>query len=100
MTDVEGSTRMWEERPDVAGPAVARHEELISAVTGDSGGMVLKSKGEVDSTFSVFADARDAARAAVESQRALQREPWPVFFNDPATTEIYTGEAELRADDY
>src|SRR2546423_8159190 len=100
MTDVEGSTRMWEERPDVAGPAVARHEELISAVTGDSGGVLVKSKGEGDSTFSVFADARDAARAAVESQRALQREPWPPDGEIRVRAAIYTGEAELRAGDY
>jgi predicted ATPase/class 3 adenylate cyclase len=100
MTDVEGSTRMWEERPDVASVVVARHEALIGAAVGDLGGKLVKSKGEGDSTFSVFAESSDAARAAVETQRALQREPWPRGGEVRVRTALYTGDAELRGGDY
>jgi predicted ATPase/class 3 adenylate cyclase len=100
MTDVEGSTRMWEERPEVASVVVERHEVLISAGVGDHGGLLVKSKGEGDSTFSVFASSSDAARAAVETQLALQREPWPRGDEVRVRTALYTGDAELRGGDY
>jgi hypothetical protein len=32
MTDVEGSTRMWEERPEVASVVVARHEAPVDMI--------------------------------------------------------------------
>ena len=51
MTDVEGSTRMWEERPEVASVVVARHEGFIGAAVGDLGGTIVKSKGEGETTF-------------------------------------------------
>ena len=100
MTDVEGSTLMWEERPEVASVVVARHEALIGAAVGDLGGELVKSKGEGDSTFSVFAESSNAARAAVETQRALQREPWPRGGEVRVRTALYTGDAELRGGDY
>ena len=100
MTDVEGSTRMWEERPEVASVVVARHEALIGDAVDDLGGTLVKSKGEGDSTFSVFAESSDAARAAVETQRALQREPWPRGGEVRVRTALYTGDAELRGGDY
>jgi predicted ATPase/class 3 adenylate cyclase len=100
MTDVEGSTRMWEEHPEVASVVVARHEVLISAGVGDHGGLLVKSKGEGDSTFSVFASSSDAARAAVETQLALQREPWPPGGEVRVRAALYTGDAELRGGDY
>ena len=46
---------------------MARHEALIGAAVGDLGGKLVKSKGEGDSTFSVFTESSDAARAAVET---------------------------------
>lgn len=77
MTDVSGSTRLWEERPDIAGDVLDRHEAVIETSVLDHGGVMIRSKGEGDSTFSVFTDPSRAASAAVEVQRALRREPWP-----------------------
>ena len=57
MTDVAGSTRMREERPDIAGGVLERHEAVIRTVVHERGGVLIRSKGEGDSTFSVFADA-------------------------------------------
>jgi predicted ATPase/class 3 adenylate cyclase len=100
MTDVAGSTRLWEERPDIAGAVMERHEALIGARVHDQGGVLIRSKGEGDSTFSVFADACGAARAGVEIQRALDREPWPDGAGVRVRAAIYTGEVELREGDY
>jgi class 3 adenylate cyclase len=100
MTDVAGSTRMWEERPDIAGGVLERHEALIRMIVDERGGVLVRSKGEGDSTFSVFASACGAVSAAVEIQRTLQCEPWPEGANVRVRAASYTGEAELRAGDY
>jgi predicted ATPase/class 3 adenylate cyclase len=100
MTDVAGSTRMWEEQPDVVGAVLERHEALIRSCVHAEGGVLIRTKGEGDSTFSVFADACPAARAGVEIQRALQREPWPAGVGVRVRAAIYTGEVQLRDGDY
>ncbi len=100
MTDVEGSTRLWEEHPDIAGAVIERHDSLIATAVGDSGGMLIKSKGEGDSTFSVFEDACDAVIAAAELQRTLRRESWPRGGDIRVRAALYTGDAELRDYDY
>jgi predicted ATPase/class 3 adenylate cyclase len=100
MTDVSGSTRLWEERPDVAGAVLERHEVLIETSVLDHGGVLIRSKGEGDSTFSVFADPSGAATAAVELQRALRRERWPDGAAVRVRAALYTGEVQLREGDY
>jgi class 3 adenylate cyclase len=100
MTDVAASTRMWEERPEVAGAVLERHEALIRALVHRRGGRLIQSRGEGDSTFSVFADACEAARAAVEIQRALRRESWPDGATVRVRTALYTGEVERRYSHY
>src|SRR5919202_1739574 len=37
FTDVEGSTRLWEQHPRAMGPAMARHDELIEEVVQRQG---------------------------------------------------------------
>ncbi len=100
LTDVAGSTRMWEEHPDIAGHAIERHDQLIGTAVGERGGVLIKSKGEGDSTFSVFEDACDAVAATVELQRALGREPWLAGGEVRVRAALYTGAAELRDGDY
>ncbi len=100
MTDVAGSTRMWEERPDIAGGVLERHEAVIRTIVHERGGVLIRSKGEGDSTFSVFADACGSVIAAVEIQLALQREPWPDGADLRVRAASYTGDVELREGDY
>lgn len=100
MTDVAGSTRMWEERPDIAGGVLERHEALIRTLVHEQGGVLMRGKREGDSTFSVFANPCGAVRAGVEIQRALQREPWPDGVDVRVRAASYTGEVELREGDY
>ena len=100
LTDVESSTRLWEERPEAAGAVMDRHEALIQAAVLAAGGRFLKHRGEGDSTFSVFADAERAVSAAVELQRSLARETWPHGSPLRVRAALYTGQAELRDGDY
>ena len=49
FTDIEGSTKLWEEHPDAMRQAVMRHEELAQEIVRRHNGRILKSKLEGDS---------------------------------------------------
>jgi class 3 adenylate cyclase len=101
FTDIEGSTRLWEQHPEAMRAALARHDALLTAGIQQHGGGVVKSRGEGDSFFAVFARASDALAAACALQQALLAEPWPVE-GQPLRVRmaLHTGEADLRGDDY
>jgi class 3 adenylate cyclase len=100
LTDIEGSTRLWEEHPDEMRAAVARHDQIVAAAVEGNAGTLVKARGEGDSAFAVFARATDAVAAALELQRTLTAEPWPEGVDVRVRAAVHTGEAELRDDDY
>jgi class 3 adenylate cyclase len=100
LTDIEGSTPLWEAHPDVMASVVARHHELAAEIAEDHGGRMPRSQGEGDSTLSAFARASDAVIAAVSFQRALAAEPWPDGIRLRVRAGIHTGEAQLEQGDY
>jgi class 3 adenylate cyclase len=75
LTDVEGSTRLWEAHHEAMERALARHDRLVSLAVAHHGGRLVKAKGEGDSTFSVFDSPASAVAAAVELQRTVAAEP-------------------------
>ena len=77
LSDIVGSTELWERDPGAMAAALVRHDELIAGAVESHGGRFLKSKGEGDATFSVFESASDAVEAAIAATRALGAEPWP-----------------------
>src|SRR6266508_3853957 len=64
------------------------------------GGAVVKSRGEGDSIFAVFARASDGVAAAADLQRALSQETWPTRRPLRVRMALHTGETELRDGDY
>lgn len=100
LTDIVGSTRLWEEAPGDTDCAVDRHVELIATAVADFGGHLLKPRCEGDSTFSVFARARDGVAAAFAAQQALHHEPWPPGAPLSVRIALHTGEAVERDGDY
>ncbi|MHB8696347.1 MAG: protein kinase domain-containing protein, partial [Solirubrobacteraceae bacterium] len=50
MSDIEGSTGLWERDPPAMAQALVRHDELLAEVIESHGGHFLKSMGEGDST--------------------------------------------------
>src|SRR5262245_60580669 len=77
FTDIEGSTRLWEQHPDAMRQSLVRHDALVETCIGHHGGVVVRPRGEGDSRFAVFASATAAILAAVALQQALQTEAWP-----------------------
>lgn len=100
MTDVEGSTSLWEQHADLAGAVIDLHDTVVEAAVDAAGGFLLKAKGEGDSTFSVFDDAAAALAAGVAMHRGLARQSWPRDLAVRIRTAVYTGEAERRDGDY
>lgn len=100
MSDIEGSTRLWESQPTDMAEALVRHDELIAGVVEAHGGRFIKSMGEGDSTTSVFESASRAVKAAIDATRALADQtsldggPIRVRFG------VHTGAAERRREVY
>jgi predicted ATPase/class 3 adenylate cyclase len=69
FTDIEGSTRMWEQDGAAMSRALAAHDALARAAVEGNNGAVIKMIG--DGMYAVFADAVEALRAAVAIQVAL-----------------------------
>ncbi len=99
LTDIEGSTALWEREPHM-GAAVARHDDLVATAVAAAGGTVVKHKGEGDSTFSVFDRPADALAAAVALQRALAEERWSIVAPLRVRIGIDSGPVEERDGDF
>jgi predicted ATPase/class 3 adenylate cyclase len=100
FTDIEGSTRLWEQHPQAMGAALTRHDALAVEIIQQHEGQVVKHRGEGDSFFAVFARAIDALFAATTLQRALCHEPWPADAPLRVRMALHTGDAALRDGDY
>ncbi len=100
LTDIEGSTALWDAHPEPMAKALVCHEDVIAEVVHEHGGRLLKSRGEGDATLSVFAKATDAVAAAAALQRRLRTERWPGDIELPTRVALHTGEAQLRDGDY
>jgi predicted ATPase/class 3 adenylate cyclase/DNA-binding CsgD family transcriptional regulator len=115
LTDVEASTRLWDEHPATMGAVMARHDSLIESATLEAGGSLVRPRGEGDSRFMVFPQASRAVSAALRIQQALRNEDWARLLHpaashpDPSTSGdeslhirigLHTGEADIRDGDY
>jgi WD40 repeat protein/class 3 adenylate cyclase len=100
LTDIEGSTALWEQDPQAMAVALVRHDDLIARAVEGRGGRFLRSMGEGDSTFSVFDSAAQALEAAIAATEALAGEDWPGQLHLPVRFGLHTGEAERRGSDY
>jgi predicted ATPase/class 3 adenylate cyclase len=96
LTDIEGSTGLWETSSRDMAVAVARHYELLDAAVAANRGVRPVEQGEGDSVVAAFSLASDALAAALDAQRALNREAWPVATPVRVRMAVHTGEAELR----
>ncbi len=100
LTDIVGSTSIWENAPDEMPGSLERHNRILQEAVETNGGVFLKAKGEGDSTFSVFAKATDAVAAARDAQTALLHEPWPASTPVRVRMAVHTGESVERDGDY
>jgi len=69
FTDIESSTRLWEQHPELMAEAVATHDKMLRGAVESHSGRVVKSTG--DGIFATFESPLCALGAAIEIQRAL-----------------------------
>ncbi len=74
FTDLESSTRLWEQDPEAMRDALAHHDELLRRAVEAHHGDVIKGTG--DGVHAVFATADTAVSAAVDGQQALRGASW------------------------
>ncbi len=98
FTDIEGSTRLWEQQREAMSVAVAAHDATLRAVVEGAGGSVVKTTG--DGMLAAFDRAESALSAAVEAQRALSRQAWPTKGPLTVRMAVHTGTAEARDGDF
>ncbi|OBF85024.1 transcriptional regulator [Mycobacterium sp. 852002-51163_SCH5372311] len=70
LADVEGSTRLWETRPDEMTAALARLDQVVSEAVAAHDGVRPVEQGEGDSFVIAFGRASDALACALDLQRA------------------------------
>jgi len=100
LTDIEGSTALWERDPETMRSALARHDEIIEGTVEDHHGLVVRPRGEGDSRFAVFPLAEDGVFAGVEILQKLAGGFRDLPFGLQARIGLHTGTADLRMGDY
>ena len=98
FTDIEGSTRMWEQHASAMSAALKRHDQLIRTVLVENSGYVFKTMG--DAFCTAFASSSSAVQAAVALQRAVWNETWPESCDIRIRVALHSGECEERDGDY
>jgi len=98
FTDIESSSRLWEQHGARMAAAVARHDALVRAAVGEHHGSIVKMLG--DGAHAVFADPCDALLASLQLLRDV---------GDPNSTAevplrircgVHAGIVECRDNDY
>jgi predicted ATPase/class 3 adenylate cyclase len=93
LTDLEGSTRLWEQAPEAMKAAMVRHDELLEKAIAANQGFVFSRMG--DGMAVSFATAADAVSAAASIQQALTAEPWSTAQPLKARIGLHTDEAVI-----
>jgi len=98
FTDLEGSTRLWEEHPEAMKAGLTRHDEILRDSIAAHDGHIVKMTG--DGVHAVFTDASSALNAAVDAQRAFSEEARDGIGALRVRMGIHTGHANARDGDY
>lgn len=98
FTDIEGSTRLWEEFGFEMDPALALHDRILHEAVDGNSGSIFKHTG--DGVAATFTNAENALQAAVDAQGALVSAEWPATGPLRVRMGIHTGQATSREGDY
>ncbi|MBZ0212944.1 MAG: adenylate/guanylate cyclase domain-containing protein, partial [Nitrospirae bacterium] len=98
FTDIEGSTRLWEDFPDTMGLNIARHDDLLKEAIRLAGGQYVKGTG--DGILAAFSEPASALRACIAAQHRFASTQWDAIPGIKVRMAIHFGDAEPRDGDY
>jgi predicted ATPase/class 3 adenylate cyclase len=99
FTDIEGSTKMWEQHPTAMGAALARHDQIMEAAIREYGGHVVKKRG--DGYHAAFGTPQEAVSACIKAQHELCSEEWGEAPGEiKVRMSLHTAAAKEREGDY
>jgi class 3 adenylate cyclase len=98
FTDIEGSTRLWEQHPTAMVEALERHDIILHSVIEDFKGVVVKATG--DGMLAVFRNAVDGLLSALEIQKRLIEQAWSETGPLLVRCALHSGTAEQRGMDF
>jgi predicted ATPase/class 3 adenylate cyclase len=97
-TDIQGSTRLWEQFPGSAEVVIPQHDRILRGAIEKHGGRVFRTVG--DGLCAVFRNGTGAVAAALDAQLALLGESWGEIGDLPVRMAVHTGEVEAYGQDY
>ncbi len=98
FTDIQGSTRLWQDDPAAMEIALKRHDEILRKTINQHNGHVFKTVG--DAFCCAFAEATDAVKASLATQLILREEEWQTSRPIRVRMSLHTGAARERDNDY
>jgi predicted ATPase/class 3 adenylate cyclase len=100
FTDIEGSTKLWEQYPEAMKSALEKHDSILKQAVGSNHGHTIKTTG--DGIHAVFSSAADAVKAALDAQHGFQNSGvLDTFeFSIRVRMGLHTGNDQERDGDY
>jgi predicted ATPase/class 3 adenylate cyclase len=98
MTDIAGSTRLWEEQPAAMAVALAAHDAILREAVEHARGTIVKTTG--DGMLAAFDVPRAAVDACLAGQRAMLDHDWPTEAPLSVRMALHAGSAEARDGDF
>jgi class 3 adenylate cyclase len=98
FTDIEGSTRLWEQYRQPMKDALERHDAILREAVESSNGQVVKRTG--DGLMAVFGSAVDGVGASLKAQHDLASTRWGETGALRVRMAVHVGEAARRNGDY
>ena len=96
LTDVEGSTRHWQQDPTRMSAAMDVLDRAVESAVSEGGGEIVRSRGEGDSHFVVFESAAASVRSAAMLQLLLGEADWPGNAALRVRAAIHAGDLKMR----
>ncbi len=97
ITDIEGSTKKWEQYPETMKKALQRHDEIINTTVKQHGGIIVKHTG--DGVFAVF-EKGDPLSCVIEIQKKIDHENWADVGTLRIRMGLHAGYVEKVGNDY
>jgi predicted ATPase/class 3 adenylate cyclase len=97
-TDIEGSTRLWEQHRGSVEMAIELQDRILREAIEANGGRIFRTVG--DGLCASFPRASSAVAAAFQTQRRIRAEKWEGIGELRVRIALHTGEVEPRDGDY